>query len=99
MKFTYVIDGSEINDKESFYDEFYMNMTDDLEFEPAHNLSAFTDVLRGGFGMHEYGDAISVLWENFAHSRKALGDEFTLKVLTIILREDDEYSCILKIEE
>ena len=99
MKYTYIIDGSEIDDKESFYEQFYMNMTDDLEFDPGHNLDAFSDVLKGGFGMHEYGEEISILWEHFAHSRRALDSEFLLRVLTILLREDEEHACILKITD
>ena len=97
MEYTYIIEGSEIHDKDSLFEQFCMNMTDDLGFETGHTLDALADILRGGFGMHEYGEQISILWEDFEMSRKALGDEYMMKVLKILLREDPEYDVILKI--
>ena len=33
------------------------------------NLSAFNDVLRGGFGLFEYDEPISIVWNHSAKSR------------------------------
>ena len=79
------IDGNNFNDIEGFYNEIDKILTKNLDFKPGHNLSAYNDLLRGGFGVHEYGEPIVLQWRNFEKSKSELGDDFILAVLEISL--------------
>lgn len=76
---TIVIDGNNFCDEEGFYDEIDRLLTRDLDFKTGHNLNALVDILRGGFGVHEYGDPLKIRWINASKSRKDLGYEETRK--------------------
>lgn len=82
---TFVLDGNNFCDIEGFYSEIDKILTKDLDFKTGHNLNAYNDLLRGGFGMHEYEEPIVLQWLNFEKSKRELGDEFILLVLEITL--------------
>ncbi|MBO4749222.1 MAG: barstar family protein, partial [Lachnospiraceae bacterium] len=46
------IDGNRFSDIEGFYTEIDRLLTRDLDWKTGHNLNAFNDLLRGGFGFH-----------------------------------------------
>ena len=73
-------------------------MTDNPEFRMGHNLDAFSDVLFGGFGKHYPGEKFAILWENYRASEKTLDPGFLLKLYKIMLDNDAEFSCELKIK-
>ena len=68
-----VIDGNNFSDIEGFYCEMDKLLTRDLTWKTGHNLNAFNDLLRGGFGFHEYGEKLSITWINAGKSRADLG--------------------------
>ena len=72
-----VIDGDKFSDLEGFYSEIDKLLTKDLEWKTGHNMNAFNDLLRGGFGAHEYGESIHIKWIHFAKSRQDLGYDAT----------------------
>lgn len=74
-----VIDGTKFSNIEEFYDEIDNLLTKDLPWKTGHNLDAFNDLLRGGFGVHEYGQRLQIKWTNFAKSKKVFGYEATVK--------------------
>lgn len=80
-----VIDGEKFSDLESFFSEIERLLTKDLDWQVGHGLDAFNDLLRGGFGMHEYEEPLHIKWVNFAKSRQDLGynetSEYYRKVL------------------
>lgn len=78
-KQTIIINGNNFTDLESFYDEIDRVLTKDLDWDTGHNLDAFNDLLRGGFGVHEYEESIRLIWENISKSKSALGIEATKK--------------------
>ena len=49
------IDGNNFVDLDGFFDEMERLLTKDLDWRTGHNFDAFHDLLRGGFGVHEYG--------------------------------------------
>ena len=59
---TITINGDNFSDLESFYDEIDRVLTKDLDWETVHNLDAFNDLLRGGFGVYEYEEPIKLTW-------------------------------------
>ena len=59
------INGDNFSDLEEFYQEIDRVCTKGLKWKTGHNLNAFNDLLRGGFGVHEYEEPISLIWINF----------------------------------
>ena len=72
-----VIDGENFSSLEGFFDEMDKLLTKDLDFKTGHNLDAFNDLLRGGFGVHEYGQPLEILWVHADKSRNDLGYQAT----------------------
>ena len=86
---TFLLDGNNFSDMEGFYNEINKLLTKNLHWKTGHNLNAFNDLLRGGFGVHEYNEPITIRWINFNKSKEALGDEMVLILLEIMLDCDD----------
>jgi RNAse (barnase) inhibitor barstar len=81
-----VLDGKSINNLADFYSEVERKLTKNLEWSIGRNLNAFTDVLRGGFGLHGYGEPLHIKWINYRHAEQALGWDETIKCLTASLK-------------
>ncbi len=81
-------DGSKFIDLESFYDEIDNVLTKCLKWKTGHNLDAFNDLLRGGFGVYGHEEPIILVWKNFAHSTKLLGKELVETLVGIIKGHD-----------
>ena len=86
---TFILDGNNFTDMEGFYNEINKLLTKNLHWKTGHNLNAFNDLLRGGFGVHEYNEPITIRWINFNKSKEALGDKMVLILLEIMLDCDD----------
>ena len=56
----FTIDGRHFSDMDGFYDEIEQVFTSVLDRGIGRNLNAFNDILRGGFGRHEYGNPIHI---------------------------------------
>lgn len=67
------IDGEKFSDMDEFYDEMERLLTKGLSWRTGHNLNAFHDLLRGGFGVHEYGETVDFRWINAKKSREDFG--------------------------
>lgn len=65
------IDGNNFSTLEGFYSEIDNILTKGLDWTTGHNLNAFNDILRGGFGVHEYEEPIKLIWQ---HSDKSKMD-------------------------
>lgn len=74
-----IINGDNFSDLESFYDEIDRVLTKDLDWQTGHNLDAFNDLLRGGFGVYEYREPIKLIWKNISKSKTDLGVKETEK--------------------
>ncbi|GEP96124.1 barstar family protein [Chitinophaga cymbidii] len=77
---TIIIDGNRFSDLEGFYSEIDRVLTKGLDWRTGHNLDAFNDLLRGGFGVHEYEEPIRLVWENSEKSREELGEVYGVLV-------------------
>jgi RNAse (barnase) inhibitor barstar len=77
---TIVLDGDKIVSLSTFYDETQRKLCPGFEGY-GRNLDAFNDILRGGFGMYEYGEPFRLIWNDAAKSRDALGYDETLRYL------------------
>jgi RNAse (barnase) inhibitor barstar len=84
-KKTILLDGNEFSNLQSFYDAVENGLTKDLGWDMGRNLDAFHDVLRGGFGVYEYGEPVRLIWLHSDKSRKDLGWDETVKYLSAML--------------
>ena len=64
-----VIDGNNFDTPEQFYCEVDNVFTRNLDWNTGHNLDAFNDLLRGGFGVYEFQEQITLIWKNSAKSK------------------------------
>ncbi len=94
---TFILDGNKFNDLEGFFCEIDKLFTKDLKWKTGHNLNAYNDLLRGGFGVHEYGEPIVIKWLNYEKSKKDLGDELFYRIveLTLHCEEISDHDCKL----
>ncbi len=58
MRYTVTIDGTHFPTIDEFFDEIDKLLTQNRSWKTGHNMDAFHDLLRGGFGMHEVGEGI-----------------------------------------
>ena len=87
----FILDGNKFSNIEEFYNEIDTLLTKDLDFKTGHNLNAFNDLLRGGFGVHEFNEPITIKWINYNKSKKDLGDKTILTILEIMLDCDESF--------
>ncbi len=81
------IDGTHFSTVDEFYDEIDRLLTRDLTWKTGHNMDAFHDLLRGGFGVHEVGEGIAFYWAHSNKSRRDLGYEATVGYWEKILQK------------
>jgi hypothetical protein len=84
-KKTILLDGNEFSTLASFYSAVENALTKDLGWDIGRNLNAFNDVLRGGFGVHDYEESVRLVWLHSDKSRKDLGWAETVKYLSAML--------------
>jgi hypothetical protein len=77
MRSTFEIDGRRFDTLEGFFDEISRVLIPDAEW--GHNLDAFNDILRGGFGTPDGGFVLR--WINSDLSRQRLGYAETVRQL------------------
>jgi RNAse (barnase) inhibitor barstar len=82
-----LIDGNKFSDLSGFYDEIERIFTKGLNWKIGRNLDALNDLLRGGFGMHEYEQPIVVRWINSTKSQSDFGYKATLEYLKSVLEK------------
>lgn len=78
------IDGRDIHTLDDFMDQIEQKLTHNIDFKTGHNLNAFNDLLWGGFGLHEYGEPLHIVWIFAERSRQALGEQYFNKIVSII---------------
>ena len=83
-KQTINIKGDNFSDLETFYDEIDHVLTQNLGWQTGHNLNAFNDLLRGGFGIYEYEEPVKIIWTEFSKSKRFLGEKLIETLLEII---------------
>ena len=91
------LNGDLFEDVEGFYDEIDKLLTKDLAWPTGHNLDAYNDLLRGGFGVHEYGEPIVIRWLNFEKSKRELGVDFVQEIIDITTDDRWGHRCTLEL--
>ena len=93
----FTIDGRRFSNMAGFYKEVERVFTFGLDWKIGRNLNAFDDILRGGFGRHEYGQPIHIKWLAYEKSVRDLGKETMDAITEIILDTDNSgHDCTLE---
>lgn len=87
-KKTIIINGENFSELATFYLETDKVLSKDLDWQTGHNLDAFSDLLEGGFGVHEYKEPIKLVWKDFSKSKQDLGKKLAEKLVRIIEEHD-----------
>ena len=78
---TFEINGNNFSSLNGFFDEVQKVLTDNsIEF--GRNFDTFDDIIHGGFGKFDLGEAINLIWKNSKKSKKDLGYPETIRYLT-----------------
>lgn len=78
------IDGRDIHTLNDFFDQIEQKLTSKIDFKIGRNMNAFSDLLWGGFGIHEYAEPLHIVWIYTEKSKQALGDKYFNKIISII---------------
>lgn len=74
---TFVIDGNNIHDIPSFYEEINRVFMPNEDWKLGPSLDALNDLFYGGFGEIKGNEEICLVWTNSEKSKKDLGFELT----------------------
>ncbi len=77
MEKAVIIDGNNIYDIPSFYEEINRVFMKNQDWKIGQSLDALNDMLYGGYGEIEGYEKIYLIWENFEKNRKDLGFDVT----------------------
>ena len=95
---TFILDGNQFGDLDGFFCEIDKLLTKDLKWKTGYNLNAYNDLLCGGFGVHEYGEPITIRWMNYKKSKRDLGDELFYRIVEITLNcNETDHNCKLEL--
>ena len=89
------MDGDKFSDARGFYEEMARLLTKDTDFVPGKKPDALNDLLRGGFGVHAYGEPIVIRWKNAEKSRAELGADMELFCRIIEDKDESGHDCEL----
>ena len=72
-----VIEGSQIQDISSFYEEINRVFMQNEDWKLGESLDAFSDLLYGGFGEIKGNEPVQFIWKDINKSKQSLGVEAT----------------------
>ena len=75
------LEGNSFTNLEGFYDEIERKLTKGYDWEFGRNLKSVKTILKGGMGIHDYGDPIEIMWKDIEKSKTHLGNKETVKYL------------------
>ncbi len=82
------IDGRDIHTLNDFFVQIEQKLTSKTDFKRVRNMNAFNNLLWGGFGIHEYGAPLHIVWIYAERSRQALGNKYFTKIISIIEKHE-----------
>lgn len=74
-----IIEGKNINNIETFYDEINRVFMSQENWKIAQSLDAFNDMLYGSFGEIKGKEKIQLIWKDIEENQKSLGFQTTLE--------------------
>ncbi len=95
MPKTFTLDGNNINDIASFYEEVNRVFMSDEEWSIGQSLDALNDLFYGGFGAIKGHTKIRLIWTNVKQSKQRLGVETTRNLYQEKLKHPELYNIAL----
>jgi RNAse (barnase) inhibitor barstar len=71
---SFVLDSGAFHSLESFF--VHADQVLCRDFTSGHNMNAFHDILRGGFGRFEYEEPIEIVWRDTEKAKRELGEGY-----------------------
>lgn len=93
MKNSFTINGNNISDIASFYNEFNRAFMADEDWKLGPNLDALNDMLYGGYGAIKGGQPVTLIWQNMEKSRADLGFDVTRNFYRSKLQNPELFDC------
>ena len=81
MKKNITINGNNFSDLKGFYTEIENVLSKHIDWKSQKNVLNLNDILRGGFGVHNSEEPITLIWENSEKSKTDLDFPATIKLL------------------
>ena len=88
------INGANINDISSFYDEINRVFMQNENWQLGESLDAFNDLLYGGFGELKGFEKVRLIWKDFEKNRKDLGFDETKKYYQKKLEQPEIFNSV-----
>lgn len=92
---TITIDGNNIHDIPSFYDEINRVFMENEDWQLGESLDALNDLFYGAYGAIRNKENIRLVWKQFEQNRKALGVELTKAYYREKLKSPDVFNAEL----
>jgi len=86
------INGSNISDKESLYQEINRVFMANEDWNIGESLDALNDLFYGGFGLTSGNEQIELTWKNFDYNKELFGYNFTMKFYQEKLKQPKVFS-------
>jgi len=95
MTKTITIDGDNIHDIPSLYEEINRVFMVNTDWKLGQSLDALNDMFYGGYGLIEGNEEITLIWKNFEQNRQDLGFELTKAYYENKLKEPSVFNLSL----
>ena len=86
------IDGNNISNKKSLYQEINRVFMADEDWKIGESLDAINDLFYGGFGLIKGNEPVELIWKNFNHNKELFGFDFTLDFYKEKLKQPEIFS-------
>lgn len=86
------IDGNNISDKKSLYQEINRVFMADEDWTIGESLDALNDLFYGGFGLIDGNEPVELIWKNFNHNKELFGVDFTIEFYQEKLKQPEIFS-------
>ena len=86
------MDGNNISDKKSLYQEINRVFMADEDWKIGESLDALNDLFYGGFGLIKGNKPIELIWKNFNHNKELFGFDFTMEFYQQKLKQPEIFS-------
>jgi len=86
------INGNNISDKKSLYQEINRVFMANEDWKIGESLDALNDLLYGGFGLIDGNEPVELIWTNFNRNKELFGYDFTMEFYQGKLKQPKVFS-------
>jgi hypothetical protein len=81
MKQEFILNGSKISNKHSFFKEISETIFPDFEWKSGYSFDVLSDILEGGYGLIDDQEKYAIRWQNFNSSTRKMEEKLLLDIL------------------